>query len=290
MELETIQYAAEDGVATITFDRPDRLNAFNATMKQELLAVFDLTDADDAVRAVVVTGAGRGFSAGADLAGGGSTFERDPKQRDIAGVIALRIFDSRKPVIGAVNGPAVGMGATICLPMDFLVASENAKFGFAFARRGITPDGCSSWFLTRRVGISTAAHWMYSGSLFGAHEAVAAGLVRSLHQPAELLPAARRLAHEVSDHSAPISIAATRQLLWRMLGAPHPVLANHAESIGLAHSGGHRDANEGIAAFLEKRPAHFSGSVAKGLPDLFPGFRAPDYPDIYPGIDAEAEA
>lgn len=278
MEFETIRYSVKDRVATITFDRPDRLNAFNATMRQEFLAVFDLTDADDAVRAVVVTGAGRGFSAGADLAGGGATFARDPSQRDIAGITALRIFNSHKPVIGAVNGAAVGMGATVCLPMDFLIASRTAKFGFAFARRGIAPDGCSSWFLPRRVGISAAADWMYSGRLIEAEEALSSGLVRSLHAPEDLLPAANQLAHQMSDGSAPLSVSTARHLLWRMLGAPHPVLANHAESIALAATGGHRDAREGIGAFLEKRPAEFTGSVAAEIPDLFPAFRAPDYP------------
>jgi enoyl-CoA hydratase/carnithine racemase len=166
--------------------------------------------------------------------------------------------------------------------MDFLIASDTAKFGFVFARRGIAPDGCSSWFLTRRVGVSTAADWMYSGRVFTADEAVATGLVRTLHKCDDLLPAAYRLAHEVADGSAPISIAAARHLLWRMLGATHPVLANHAESIALAHSGGHRDAREGIAAFLEKRPAQFTGSVAEELPDLFEAFPAPAYPAAAP--------
>ena len=231
-DFQTLLYAVDDGVATVTLNRPDKLNAFTAQMRDELIAAFDLTDADDAVRAVVVTGAGRAFCAGADLAAGGNTFDyakrQDPRReatmagdvyRDGGGQVTLRMFRSLKPVIGAINGAAVGIGATMQLPMDVRVASTQARFGFVFARRGITLEAASSWFLPRLVGMQTALEWCISGRVFAADEALARGLVRSVHEPADLLAAAQGLAREMTRHSAPVSVALTRQLMWRMAGA-----------------------------------------------------------------------
>ena len=230
---ETIRLEVEDGIATLTLNRPDKLNAFNTLMMQEMIAAFDRTDADDSVRVVIVTGAGRAFCAGADLSAGAATFDYstrggedkeartlDGVQRDGGGLLTLRIYDSLKPVIAAVNGPAVGVGVTMQLAMDIRMASTDARYGFVFSRRGINPEACSSWFLPRLVGIQTALEWCYSGRVFPAQEAHEKGLVRSLHAPEDLLPAARALAREIADNTAPVSIALTRQLIWRMAGAP----------------------------------------------------------------------
>ncbi len=248
---EHIAYAVEDRVATITLNRPDRLNAFTATMCRELIAAFDLLDADDEVRAVVVTGAGRGFCAGADLAAGGETFSHaervDGVHRDGGGLVTLRIFRSLKPVIAAVNGPAVGVGATMQLPMDIRLASTEARFGFVFARRGIVPEAASSWFLPRIVGISRALEWCATGRVFEAREALDGGLVRSLHEPDALLPAAYDLAREIADNAAPVSVALTRQLLWRMLGADDPMEAHKVDSRAIAARGASPDAARGAS-------------------------------------------
>jgi enoyl-CoA hydratase/carnithine racemase len=282
MDLTEIAYAVDAGVATVTLDRPDRLNAFTGRMMHELLEVFDRVDADDDVRAVVVTGRGRGFCAGADLAAGGDTFDPaargdDPGvgadagvERDGGGRVALRIFESTKPVIAAINGPAVGVGITMCLPMDVRLASEAAKIGFVFTRRGIVPEACSSWFLPRVVGISRAQEWMCTGRVFDAEEALAGGLVRSVHPPDELLPAADALAREIADHTAPVSVALTRQMLWRMLGADHPMEAHKVDSRAIAARGASADVREGVTAFLEKRPARFPMRVSDGMPDVYP--------------------
>jgi enoyl-CoA hydratase/carnithine racemase len=282
-QFETLLYDLEDGVATITLNRPDRLNAFTTRMMADLIAAFDHTDGDDAVKAVIVTGAGRGFCAGADLASGGATFDfarsEDPLrlearvngvQRDGGGRVTLRIFDSLKPVIAAVNGPAVGVGVTMQLPMDIRLASTSARFGFVFARRGITPEAASSWFLPRLVGIQTALEWCYTGRVFSAQEAFDKGLVRSLHAPEDLLPAARDLAREIVDNTAPVSIALTRQLIWRMAGAEHPMEAHKADSRAIQARGAAADAREGVAAFLEKRPAAFPDHVSTDVPDIWP--------------------
>jgi len=280
---ETLLYAVEDGIATITLNRPDKLNAFTARMMKEMIQVFDLTDADDAVRAVIVTGAGRAFCAGADLSGGGSTFDRTAPQalereegkvgdvyRDGGGRVTLRMYESLKPIIAAVNGPAVGVGVTMQLPMDIRLASTDAKFGFVFARRGITPEAASSWFLPRLVGLQTALEWCYTGRVFGAQEALDRGLVRSLHAPEDLLPAARALAREIADNTAPVSVALTRQLLWRMAGADHPMEAHKADSRAIQSRGAAGDAKEGVSSFLEKRPPVYPDKVSKDLPDIWP--------------------
>ena len=287
---ETLAYELEDGVATITLNRPDKLNAFNTQMMKDLIAVFDVTDADDAVKAVIVTGAGRGFCAGADLSAGGETFDydkrggedqaarqRDGVQRDGGGLVSLRIYDSLKPVIAAVNGPAVGVGVTMQLPMDIRLASTEARFGLVFARRGLNPEAASSWFLPRLVGVQTALEWCYTGRVFSAQEALDRGLVRSLHAPDELLPAARALAREIVENTAPVSIAITRQLIWRMAGAPHPMDAHRADSRGIQIRGAMADAREGVMSFLEKRPPVFPNQVSTGLPDIWPHWDAPEF-------------
>lgn len=286
MDYTQILYSVDDHVATITLNRPDQLNAFTNTMMREIIDAFDRIDADDEVRAVIVTGAGRGFCAGADLSGGGETFsgggsdERSAVPgvpRDGGGLVSLRIFDCTKPVIAAINGPAVGVGITMTLPMDIRLVSENAKIGFVFARRGILPEACSSWFLPRLVGISQAAEWCYSGRVFGPQEAKDGRLVRSIHAPDELLPAARAIAKEIVDNTAPVSIALTRQMLWRLLGADHPMDAHRVDSRGIAERGRSADAREGVTSFLEKRPPAFPVKVSDGLPDIFPGWETPKF-------------
>ena len=283
MESEQIQTDVSDHVLTITLNRPDRLNAWTQTMFAELMEAFDRADADDGVRAVIVTGAGRAFCAGADLERGGETFTKrehdDPDSipRDSGGRLTLRIFDSTKPVIAAINGPAVGIGATMTLPMDIRLAADDARIGFVFVRRGIVPEACSSWFLPRVVGISRAMEWIATGRVFDAQEALEAGLVRSLHPKPELLDAARSLAREIAGEAAPVSAALARRMLWRMLGAEHPMLAHRVDSRGMLYRGRSADAAEGIAAFLEKRPAQFPDRVSDGLPDVMPGWSAPDF-------------
>lgn len=282
MEFEEILYEVDDHVLTITLNRPDRLNAFTPTMGRELIEALDRADADDDVRAVIVTGAGRGFCAGADLEKGGSTFDWRERHasgeevpRDGGGRISLRLFDCLKPVIAAINGPAVGVGITMTLPMDVRLVAEGAKIGFVFARRGIVPEACSSWFLPRLVGISQAMEWVASGRVFDSSEALAGGLVRSVHEPGELLDAARSLGREIADNSAPVSVALARRMMWTMLGASHPMEAHRADSRAMFARGQSGDAVEGVTSFLEKRPAHFSDRVSDGLPEIFPGLEEP---------------
>src|SRR5205085_121810 len=241
------------------------------TMGRELIEAFDQADADDEVRVIIVTGAGRGYCAGADLAAGGETFNAEARAkhdslmshdgasvpRDNGGQFTLRVFESTKPVIAAINGPAVGVGATMTLPMDVRMAADDARIGFVFARRGIVPEACSSWFLPRAVGISRAMEWVSTGRVFSAQEALEGGLVRSLHPGGELLDAARALAREVAENTAPVSVALARQMMWRMLGAEHPMIAHRADSRGMLARGQSADAVEGVTAFLEKRPADF---------------------------------
>jgi enoyl-CoA hydratase/carnithine racemase len=283
-----ITYQVSENIATITLNRPEAMNSFTNVMMKELIEVFDLTDADDDVRAVIITGSGRAFCAGADLSGGGATFsdgrltsesgdEEVRYRRDGGGTVTLRMFDSLKPVIGAINGAAVGIGVTMTLPMDIRLASENAKFGFVFARRGIVPEACSSWFLPRLVGIAQAAEWVFTGRVFGAAEALAGGLIRSVHKPDELLSAARLLAREIIDNTAPVSVALSRQMLWRMLGEPHPMSAHRVDSRGIQIRGRSADTIEGVNSFLEKRPAKFEMTVSNDLPDIFPEWEEPQF-------------
>lgn len=288
--LETLLYSVDDGVATVTLNRPERMNAFTPRMRDELIAVFDETDADDAVRAVIVTGAGRAFCAGADLGAGDQTFDYASRNesareetrvgdvyRDGGGLATLRIFRSLKPVIGAVNGAAVGIGATMLLPMDIRLASTAARFGFVFARRGIVPEAASSWFLSRVVGMQTALEWCFTGRVFDAQEAKERGLVRSLHAPQELLPAARALALEIARNAAPVSVALTRQMIWRMAGADHPMRAHRVDSRAIQARGRSADAREGVSAFLEKRPAAFADRVSSDMPAFYPWWEEPPF-------------
>ena len=276
MDFETITYEVADSVLTITLNRPKRLNAFTAQMGRDLIDAFDASDADDDVRAVIVTGAEPAFCAGADLGGGGETFDwrevqtEDAVPRDTGGVVSLRIFSSLKPVIAAINGPAVGVGITMTLPMDIRMAATDAKIGFVFARRGIVPEACSSWFLPRIVGISQAMEWVATGRLFEAKEALDGGLLSSTHRSHKLLDAARELAAEIAGNTAPVSVALGRRLLWDMLGAPHPMNAHRADSRAMFSRGQSADAREGVTSFLGKRPAVFSDKVSDGLPDIYP--------------------
>lgn len=284
-EFTQILYDVSDHIATLTLHRPEQLNAFTGRMMNEIIDAFDLADADDDVRAVIVTGAGRAFCAGADLTSGGETFSRGGSDvqtdagvpRDGGGITALRIFESTKPVIGAINGPAVGVGITMTLPMDIRVASTSARIGFVFARRGIVPEACSSWFLPRVVGISKALEWSFSGRVFDADEGLAGGLVRSLHAPEDLLPAARAIATDIAENTAPVSIALTRQMMWRLLGAPHPMHGHRADSRAILARGRSADTREGVESFLEKRPPEFTDRVSDGLPDVFPGWVEPPF-------------
>ena len=282
---DEIRYDVANNVATITLHRPDKLNAFTNRMLKEMIDAFDVADGDDDVRAVIVTGSGRAFCAGADLSGGGETFAKGGSDvaarsgviRDGGGLVALRIFESKKPVIGAINGAAVGVGVTMTLPMDIRLASEAARFGFVFARRGIVPEAASSWFLPRLVGISQAAEWCYTGRMIGAEEAREARLVRSVHAPEDLLPVARAIAREIADNAAPVSVALSRQMLWRMLGADHPMEAHRVDSRAINSRGASADAREGVVSFLEKRAPHFPGKVSDGLPDVFPDWTDPSF-------------
>lgn len=290
MATSDISTEVDAGVLTITLDRPDKLNAFTGRMMFELIDAFDRADADDAVRVVVVTGAGRGFCAGADLSGGAGTFDVGAQggdvgvaaddqgvNRDGGGRVSLRIFACTKPVIAAINGPAVGVGATMTLPMDIRLASESARFGFVFTRRGVVPEACSSWFLPRVVGIAQAQEWVMTGRVFDAEEALRGGLVRSIHPPDELLPAAYAIAREVVENTAPVSVALSRQMLWRMLGADHPMEAHKIDSRGIVSRGASDDAREGVTSFLEKRPAAFPMRVSDGMPDFYPWWDEPDF-------------
>jgi len=278
MEYSQITYSVDDHIATLTLNRPAQLNAFTVTMMREMIDAFDRVDADDDVRAVIVTGAGRGFCAGADLSAGGSTFDHGGSDeqtearvnRDGGGMVSLRIFECVKPVIAAINGPAVGVGITMTLPMDIRLVSTAAKVGFVFARRGIVPEACSSWFLPRIVGISQALEWCYSGLVFAADEAVAGGLARSIHEPDDLLPAARAIASDIAQNTSPVSVALTRKMMWAMLTADHPMEAHRVDSRAIQQRGRSADAHEGVESFLEKRPPVFADKVSDGLPDVFP--------------------
>jgi enoyl-CoA hydratase/carnithine racemase len=289
VEYEQIRSAVNDHVLTITLDRPDRLNAFTDRMADELIDAFDRSDGDDDVRVVVLTGAGRGFCAGADLQAGTSRFAYadGDAHRDTGGRVALRFFESLKPVIVAVNGPAVGVGVTMTLPADIRLASTEARFGFVFARRGIVMEAASSWFLPKLVGVGQALEWVLTGRVFGAEEARAGGLVRSVHAPDELLPAAYELAREIVENTAPVSVALNRQLLWRMAGADHPMAAHIIDSRTMLERGRADDVKEGINAFLQKRPAAFPDRVSTDLPANFPWWSPRPFQPWEPPADRE---
>lgn len=295
MTFNSIRYDINSRIATLTLNRPEKLNAFTEEMMAEIIDAFDQIDADDEVRAVIVTGAGRAFCAGADLSTGTSGFmfgEGAADQlvradgsynysadgaRDGAGRVSLRIFRCLKPVIGAVNGPAVGAGVTMTLPMDFRLASTAARIGFVFPRRGIVPEAASAYFLPRIVGISQALDWCLSGRVFSADEALAGGLVKALHAPEDLLPAARALALEISENTSPVAVALSRQMLWRGLGYSHPMEAHRVDSRGIFSRVRSHDAAEGVAAFLDKRPPHFPERVSSDMPDFFPWWEEAEY-------------
>lgn len=282
MKYEQILYEVEDHILTITLHRPEKLNAFTRQMLTELMDAFDQADADDTVRAIIVTGAGRGFCAGADLSAGADTFNHEKRgsggmQRDGGGLLTLRIFECLKPVIAACNGPAVGVGATMQCAMDIRMASEKARYGFVFTKRGVVPEACSSWFLPRIVGISQALEWTYAGRIFDAQEAFQKRLVRSLHAPEDLMKAARELAQEFAHQTSAISVALARQMMWKMLGADHPMEAHQVDSQGIYHTGKSADAKEGVVSFLEKRPPVFPGKVSQDMPEFFPWFETRDF-------------
>ena len=275
MPFELIKYEKEKGIGLITLNRPDKLNAFTSLMGQELIQVLDQADEDDEVRVLVFTGAGKGFCAGADLSpGGGSAFsyKAEPRDefRDGGGVLNLRIFEMKKPVIAAINGPAVGIGATMTLPMDIRLASESARMGFVFTRRAIAPDGCCTWFLPRVVGIGQAAEWLISGRVFSAQEALQSGLVHRLLPADDLLPAAMEKAREIVENTSSISVALTKQMVWRMLGADHPMEAHRVESKAVYFMSSSDDCREGVNAFLEKRKPDFPMKLSRDLPDFYP--------------------
>ncbi len=285
MAFQDILLDINDGIATITLNRPDKMNAFTGRMMYEIIEALDITDADDNVKVVIFTGAGRAFCAGADLSSGGETFSKGGSDvqtkagvpRDGGGLVSLRIFNSLKPVIGAINGAAVGVGVTMTLPMDIRLASDSAKFGFVFAKRGIVPEACSSYFLPRLVGIQTATEWVYTGRVFPASDAEKAGLVRSVHSNEDLLTVANELAREIADNTAPVSVALSRRMLWRMLGASHPMEAHRADSRGIMERGKSADSKEGVMSFLEKRAAVYPDRVSDGLPDIFPNWEEPEF-------------
>ena len=277
MQYSTILYNITDNILTITLNRPEKLNAFNRNMMSEMIDALDQADDDDNIRAIIVTGAGRGFCAGADLSKGGDTFNAEVREdresglnRDGGGRLTLRIFECKKPIIAAINGPAVGIGATMLLPMDMRLCSSTAQIGFVFSRRGVVPEACSSYFLPRIVGISQALEWCYSGRVFPANEALAGKLVRSIHEPDNLLEAATAIAREIAESTSAISITLIRQMMWRMLGVDHPMEAHKIDSRGMYHTGKAADAKEGIESFLEKRSPNFRLKSSSDIPDFFP--------------------
>ena len=285
MEFECILYDVKDKVLTITLNRPDRLNAYTGQMQSNLIEAFDKAGKDDDIRAIIVTGAGRGFCAGADLGAGGNTFNRevrnnkgetegikeDPEwMRDGGGRTTLAIFDCPKPIIAAFNGPAVGVGVTMTLPMDIRIASEEAKFGFVFARRGLVPEAASSWFLPRVVGINKALEWTFSGRVFSPEEAKEGGLIRSIHPADKLLEEENKIAQEIVENTSAVSVAMTRQMLWKLLGADHPMEAHKVDSRAIYELGQGGDAKEGVESFLEKRPPEFPSKVSEDMPEFYP--------------------
>ena len=285
MKFECILYEVKNKVLTITLNRPERLNAYTGQMQADLIEAFDKGGKDDDIRVIIVTGAGRGFCAGADLGAGGNTFNRevrnnkgetegvkdDPEwMRDGGGRTTLAIFDCPKPIIAAFNGPAVGVGVTMTLPMDIRIASEEAKFGFVFARRGLVPEAASSWFLPRVVGINKALEWTFSGRVFSPEEAKEGGLIKSIHPANELLEEANKIAQEIVENTSPVSVAMTRQMLWKLLGADHPMEAHKVDSRAIYELGQGADAKEGVESFLEKRSPKFPSKVSKDMPEFYP--------------------
>lgn len=284
MDFEQILYEVDDRIATITLNRPDKLNAWTVVMMGELIKAFDMADKDDNVLAIIMTGAGRGYCAGADLDPNNiPTRHKDLKPgevpRDTAGQFTLKVYDAKKPVIAAINGPAVGVGVTMTLPMDIRIASDTARFGFVFNRRGMVPEGCSTWFLPRILGFSQAAEWMLTGRVFSAREALEGGLISKILPPEKLLPTAREMALEIVDNNSIISTALTRQMMWSMLCADHPMEAHKIESKCLHYMSQSRDFMEGVESFLQKRPPKFAMRPNKDMPDFYPWWIDRPYED-----------
>ena len=283
MTFQALLYDIQNNILTITLNRPEAMNTFNEVMFEEIFIALDMADADDEVKAIIITGAGRAFCAGADLSQGDQTWEghedklAESKRGDGGGEITRRIYACLKPVIVAFNGPAVGMGMTLTLAADFRLAAKDVKMGFVFSARGIVPEGCSSWFLPRIVGISKALDWCYSGRIFKSEEALDAGLLRSIHEPEDLITEARKVAHQMVDNSSSISVTLTRHMLWKMLGASDPIEAHRIDTAGINATGTSADAREGINAFLEKRAPQFPGKVSKDLPEFFPWWEEPEF-------------
>lgn len=276
MDFQHIKYETENRIALITLNRPDNLNAWTITMKNELIQALDLADHDDNVRAIIVTGAGRAFCAGADLSAGRfSENQKDGEKpalhRDTAGQATLKMFDIKKPIIAAINGPAVGVGITMTLAMDIRIASDNiTKLGFVFNRRGILPEGCSTYFLPRIVGISLASELVLTGRLFSSMEAFEMGIVSRVVAPEKLMDTAREVANEIADNTSAISTALARQMLWKGLGADHPMASHILESKGLSYMFTSEDCKEGVASFLEKRDPEFKMKPSQEMPDFYP--------------------
>jgi enoyl-CoA hydratase/carnithine racemase len=292
-KFDSIRYEVDGNIATITLNRPEQLNALTLAMTQEIVAALDLVDADDNVRAVIFTGEGRGFCAGADLTptgesnpfasdtvprnADGSVNYSDESVRDFGGFITLRMYQCNKPLIAAINGPAVGAGASMIVAMDMRLSSEKAKFGYVFARRGIVPESASAWFLPQIVGRAQALEWCMTGRVFGPEEALAGGLVRSIHPADELINAARALATEIAENTAPVSVALTRHMIWRLPSEDHPMVAHQIDSRGIISCSKSADAKEGISSFLEKRAPVYPDKVSKDMPDFFPWWDEPIY-------------
>lgn len=281
MSHQEIRIDIDNGVAVLSLHRPDRMNAFTVTMAHELAEAFTHLDANDDVRVIIFTGSGKAFCAGADLSQGGDAFNYDEtkagddiqRMRDTGGMVTLAMYECRKPIIAAINGAAVGIGATMCLAADIRLASERARFGFVFARRGIVPEAASAWFLPRIVGMSQAMEWMLSGRVFDAREALEGKLVKSLHAEGELLPAAMEIARDIADNTSAVSVALIRQMLWRLSAADHPVEAHKIDSRGVYYTGKSADAREGVQSFLEKRPARFSDKPSSQMPPFYPWWK-----------------
>ena len=281
MDFKTITLEQDENLAILLLNRPEKLNAFTFLMMEELISALDLIEDDDSFHAVI-SGAGRGFCAGADLSGGKETFnpsfdnfavQEQDFRRDSGGILTLRMYKFLKPIIFACNGPAVGIGASMQLAGDIRIASENARFGFVFNNRGIVPDACSSWFLPKIVGISKALDLTFSGKIIDSQEALDISLISSIHKSENLMNDAKKIAQDLIEKSAPVSIAITRQMLWRSFGQANPYEAHVIESKAIDSRGASDDAKEGVNSFLEKRPAKFKNLISSDMPDFFPWWK-----------------
>ncbi len=285
MAYKTITYAVEDRILTITLNRPEKLNAYSEDMHHDLFKAMDEAEADDNIRVIIVTGEGRAFCAGMDLGKGNDTFnygelDENPdwsEYRDLGGMLALRFYESTKPMIAAINGPAVGVGITMTLPMDIRLASEDSKMGFVFVRRGVMPDGCANWFLPKLVGVGQSLEWFLSGKIFSAAEARERGLISSIYPADQLLDKAKEMAMDIARNTSAVSVALTRQMVWRMAGADHPMESHKVETRGFYYTGRSKDAKEGIMSFIEKRKPVFTNSPVSDMPPFYPWWKEPEF-------------